>query len=237
LAGSPGCGGTELGGLDRVEQAYRIVPTYQALDEHPRVDTAPAGVGLLGHASDAAAREDASDGLTRSRVARHLEQDALSEAHAAARHDGGPIEPFHRHVLADAAGSDRMALGPQPLDRLDRVETDGALLSPVVPVTVRIALEPLRRYPRRGNRRFRNSTERDADLDDSGVHYRASPRRIIRCTRASSTCSPRWFRTRWRYVTMPRSAFFVSRLSVTLISTVSVSPSSTGAVRRISPPR
>jgi hypothetical protein len=63
-----------------------------------------------------------------------------------------------------------MALGLQALDCLDRIETDGALGPAVVSVAVRVALEPVDRNPRRGNRRLRDSTVRDADLDDPGVH-------------------------------------------------------------------
>ncbi|OLB11939.1 MAG: hypothetical protein AUH18_05180 [Candidatus Rokubacteria bacterium 13_2_20CM_69_10] len=58
----------------------------------------------------------------------------------------------------------------------------------------------------------------------------------MRWTRASSTISLRWLSTRWAYVTMPRSGFLVSRLSITSTSTLTVSPSRTGATTRISPP-
>src|SRR5215467_1993071 len=107
LAGSRGPGGAVLGGPDHVEQAHWIVAAYHALDEHPRADTAPTGMSFLGYTSDVAVLEDAGDGPAWGRVARHLEQDLFPEEHAAARYDRGPIKPFHRHVLADAAGVDR----------------------------------------------------------------------------------------------------------------------------------
>src|SRR4030095_11673374 len=67
--------------------------------------------------------------------------------------------------------------------------------------------------------------------------HQAGLRLIIRLTVASSTTSPRWFVTSWRYVTMPRSDFFVSRLSVMVTFTLRVSPWRTGATMRISLPR
>src|SRR6185369_20739 len=170
LAGSPGPDGAELGGPDRVEQAHRIVAAYHTIDEHPRADTAPAGMGFLGYASDVAVLEDAGDGPARGRVARHLDKNLFSEEQVAARHDRGPIEPLQRHVLADAAGADRVALDLQALDRLDRIETDGAVEPAVVSVAVRVAFDPVDRDTRRRNRRLRYSAARDADLDDPGVH-------------------------------------------------------------------
>src|SRR5439155_546485 len=176
-------------------------------------------------------------------------------------------------TAADGPGHDVVALSPEARDRLQGIETHGALRASVMlTVAVRVPLEPQRRDVCLLDRGFRDTTAGHADLDDSSTHESTSvpavcasvdassldrpgasrsmarprgivpdaqrpARRIIRWTRASTTISPRWFRTRWRYVTMPRSGFFVSRLSATSTSTVSVSPSRTGAVTRSSPPR
>src|SRR4030095_7468627 len=165
-----------------------------------------------------------------------------TEAQMASRRDGRPFQPLDGDVLAEGAGYDRVSLGTELVDRLHGVEADGPLRSAVVlHVAVGVALEAQGGHPCRGDRRLRDAARRDADLYDSSVHSRppwrargrvlrlsaSGParrrgarhpahfpaRRIMRWTRASSTSSPRWFRTRGREVTMPPAGLFVSCLA------------------------
>src|SRR5262249_49341527 len=141
--------------------------------------------------------------------------------------DGRPFQPLDGDVLADGAGYDCVSLGTELVDRLHGVEADGPLRSAVVlHVAVCVALQPQGGHACCGHRHLRDTSRRDADLHDSPAHSRAAwrararvlrlyasgpargpgarypahvpPRRIMRWTRASSTSSPRWFRTRWR---------------------------------------
>ena len=98
-----------------------------------------------------------------------------------------------------------MALGLQRVDHLQREEADGALGAAVVlPVPVSIALETERRHVRVVHGALGHAAVRDAQLHDAadvahGLTAVPVPgRRIIRCTRASSTISSRWLRTRCR---------------------------------------
>src|SRR6266403_5527164 len=99
-----------------------------------------------------------------------------------------------------------MAFGLQTLDRLERVETDGALRSTVVlAVSLSVALEPVGRHPRRLNRRLGNSTGRDADLDDPALHSRASskdwlPRDCTRAVRSAAVAADHPLYARLQYL-------------------------------------
>src|SRR5262245_23734718 len=158
-------------------------------------------MALLGDPRVLAVHERRPDVDARRGVARDLEQHVRAELQARAGHDLAPVDALERDVLAERARHDRMPLGPERLDLLQREQAHGALRPAVVlQVAMPIALETGRRHLGRGHGVLGHASRRDADLDDATVHGLTSlpPRRIIRWILASSTTSSRWFMTRWR---------------------------------------
>src|SRR5438874_1567005 len=79
-----------------------------ALD-HTGVDTRLAGAARVVHPGEVVLFEGRRDVRAGRRVARHLDQ-RRPDAQPVARLDRAPVESGHRHVLADRARIDRMAL-------------------------------------------------------------------------------------------------------------------------------
>src|SRR5581483_1715070 len=196
----------------------------------------------LRHAADLAIAERAGDLPAGRGVAGDLDDHVRPESQAGAGHHRAPVHSREGEVLPDAPGRDRGPFRSEHADALEREETE----RPVGPamqaaVALDVSLEPEGGDPGRRHRPLRHAPGGDVDLRDAGTfrHRRthAAARLIIRFTVASSTTSPRCLVTSCREVTMHRSGFLVSRLSVMVTLTRSVSPSSTGATIRISPPR
>src|SRR5438309_2024904 len=79
----------------------------------------PARMELLRDAAVAAVREERCQIEAGARVLRDLQQYALAQEEMDVGDDGGPVEALGRHVLAEGAGRDRVALGSEVVDRLE----------------------------------------------------------------------------------------------------------------------
>ena len=161
----------------------------RALDEHPRVDTAPAGVGLLGHASDVAAREDASEVLnTESCSASPRSTTRSPSSRRRARHHRGHSSPrtvTFSPMLPGAIGwpSVRSALIASSEKR--QTARSGP---PWSRLRWASPSRPSRRYPRRGHAVLGTPPgETLIWAMRRGRLPRLATRRIIRWTVASST--------------------------------------------------
>src|SRR5207244_9767083 len=135
-----------------------------------RTDEAPARMELLRDAAVAAVREERCQIEAGARVLRDLQQYALAQEEMDVGDDGGPVEALGRHVLAEGAGRDRVALGSEVVDRLEGKQAHRAVGTAVMlEVALRVALEAEPRHLRFGHGALGHPARRDAELDDRAL--------------------------------------------------------------------
>ena len=125
-------------------------------------DRDPAGLAVA---------ECALDDVAWARRARQLQDEPVADREPRPDRQPRQLDASRREVLADRARLDRMAVGLDPLDRLD-AEQRHRPVRPAVdePVAVGVAVEAQRSDPCLLDGQLRNAAGRDVHLEHATVH-------------------------------------------------------------------
>ena len=149
----------------------RVAGADLALDDDPGVHPRVGRVGEDRDAAGLAVPERALDDVARPGGGRELEDEAVPDRESRPDRQPGQLEAGRRQVLPDRAGLDRVAVGLDPLDRLDAEQRHRAVRPAVdVPMLVGVAVEAHRADPRPIDGVLRHAARGDVDLEHATVH-------------------------------------------------------------------
>src|SRR2546428_4863566 len=144
-------------------QAHRVADAHRPLAQHACIEPAPARIDLLRHAREVAVAEVRPQVVARPSIGGELELD-LAHLELRARHHLLPGYAAEREVLADAADVDRMALGLQRADQLQRIQAHRARRAAVVAqIALAIRLDSLEANGGRAARDLRHAAVGNID--------------------------------------------------------------------------
>src|SRR5262245_52301993 len=143
---------------------------YDALDQHARIETAPARVSFLRDPLEISFAEPLRIQITRGTVTGHFQSYLRANVQQRPRTKLLPFESSQREVFPGRTGINGVSFILQPFDQLEREQADCSIRPAVhLQIVLSIAAQPLLRHLRFNQRILGHTTVRDIDLMDMRI--------------------------------------------------------------------